>query len=447
MLTARFLGLALIAPALLVLAALLPFLAPAAVVYGLGLLVILLLDRNAAGKPDQFNVRREHDGKLSLGAENLITIHVESRAQRPVHLTVRDEAPLLFVGSDVENTTLAQTIYPRTPTELTYYVRPVRRGDFEFGNITIRYSSPAGLYTRQATLPTANTVKVYPNLYEIRKYDLLVRRDQLAEMGLRNVRVRGEGSAFESLREYSQGDPYKIINWKATARRGKPISTDFEPERSQRVMVLLDAGRMMRSPVRVDDPDGVSWNMAKIDFVLNSVLLFSYVATLKGDQVGMLVFADHVRQYIAPSAGRGQFQKLLEAMYALQSEPVEADYGQAMAFLRTQSKKRSLVVLFTDLSGLRASEALTRHVPRLMPRHLPVVVTIRDPALDEEANQGLDTSNAVYRRAVAEQLIDERRLLLDTLQRQGVLTLDVAAEHLTMSVVNQYLRLKARQYI
>jgi uncharacterized protein (DUF58 family) len=447
MLTPRFLGFALLAPALLVMAALVPAITPAAVLYLVGLVVILFVDRYAAGQPDQFTITRHHDSKLSLGAENPITVRVESRAQRPVHVTVRDEAPLLFVGSDAENTTHARTVYPRTTAELTYHVRPVRRGDFTFGNITVRYASPLHFYTRQATIPAENTVKVYPNLYEIRKYDLLVRRDQLAEMGLRNVRIRGEGSAFESLREYSQGDPYKIINWKATARRGKPIATDYEPERSQRVVAMLDAGRMMRSPIRVDDPGGVSWNMAKLDFVLNSVLLFSYVATLKGDQVGMLTFADQVRQYIPPAAGRAQFQKLLEAMYALQSEPVEADYGRALAFLRAQSKKRALVVLFTDLSGLRASEMLTTHVPPLLPRHLPVVVTIRDPALDDEARQPLQSSEAVYRRAVAEQLIDERQLLLDTLKRRGVLTLDVAAEHLTISVVNQYLQLKARQYL
>ncbi|MEL6150793.1 MAG: DUF58 domain-containing protein [Chloroflexota bacterium] len=447
MLTTRFLGFALFVPALLILSALLPALAPAAVLLFVGLIVILLVDRAAAGQPDQFIIERTHDSKLSLGAANLITISVESRAQRAITITVRDEVPLLFVGAETDNTTHTRLILPRTPTDITYYVRPVRRGDFEFGDINLRYASPAGLYLRQATIPAQRPVKVYPNLYEMRKYDLLVRRDQLAEMGLRNVRMRGEGSSFESLREYSQGDPYRSINWKATARRGKPISTDYEPERSQRVMVLLDVGRMMRSPIRVDDPDGVSWNMAKIDFVLNSVLLFSYVASIKGDQVGMLVFADQVVQYIAPGAGRNQFHKLLETMYALQSEPVEADYGRALAFLRTQSKKRSLVVLFTDLSGLRASEALTTHVPRLMPRHLPVVVTIRDPALDEEANQPLETSEAVYRKAVAEQLIDDRRILLDTLKRRGVLTLDVAAEHLTMSVVNQYLRLKARQYI
>lgn len=445
MLTVRFLGLALIAPALLILAAFAPALAWIAGVYLLGLVVLVILDRAVAGPPDPFRIERTHDAKLSLGAANPIRITVESRLSRPVTLLLHDDVPLLFAAAD--DFPFAFNLQPRQPQTITYNVRPVRRGDFAFGDMTIRYSSPLGLYTRQATISAAAPVKVYPNLYEMRKYDLLVRRDQLAEMGLRSVRLRGEGNEFESLREYSQNDPYRAINWKATARRGKPIATDYQPERSQRVLVLLDVGRMMRSPLRVDEPDGPSWNMAKLDFVLNSVLLFSYVATLKGDQVGMLTFADRVGQYIAPAGGRAQFQKLLEAMYALQSEAAEADYGRALAFLRTHSKKRALVVLFTDLSGVRAADALTRHVPSLMPRHLPVVVTIRDPALDDEAGQPLVNAQAVYRQAVAQQLIDERQLLLDTLKRRGVLTLDVAAEHLTLSVVNQYLRLKARQMI
>ncbi len=130
-------------------------------------------------------------------------------------------------------------------------------------------------------------------------------------------------------------------------------------------------------------------------------------------------------------------------MYALESQPVEADYGRALNYLTTVNKKRSLVVVFTDLSGQRASASLLQHMPRLVPRHLPLLVTIRDPALDQEALQIPNNSDSVYRRVVAEQLIDERRLLLDTLRSRGVLTLDVDAQRLSMEVVNRYLQLKA----
>jgi uncharacterized protein (DUF58 family) len=210
-------------------------------------------------------------------------------------------------------------------------------------------------------------------------------------------------------------------------------------------MVLLDVGRMMRSPLRVTEPDGTIWEMAKVDFVINSVLLFAYVAALKGDQIGLLVFADSVIQYIEPKPGRAQFTALLEAMYALESQPVEADYARALNYLRAQAKKRALMVLFTDVSGARAADMLVRHFPRLAPRHVPLLVTLRDPAVSEQAHQSPQDSDAVYRRAVAEQLLDERRLLLETLRQRGVLTVDSEAEHLTMDLVNRYLQIKARQ--
>lgn len=464
MLTLRWFGLALLFPALLLLAGALPALTLPALVYALGLLILTWLDRRSAGNVSQFRLTRQHDLKLSLGVRNPITLQIESLAPRPINITLRDEPPLGFVISqpswaqtdapEDESTpsqspahalpTLAHTLLPRESASLIYHVRPLQRGDFDFGHVNLRWSSPLRLYTRQAVIPAAQKVKVYPNIYEIRRYELLVRRDQLAEMGLHNVRLREEGTVFESLRDYTPDDPYRSINWKATARRGKPISTDYEPERNQRIVILLDVGRMMRSAIRAQDETGAMWNMAKVDFVLNSVLLLSYVASRKGDQVGLLVFADQIKHYLPPESGSAHFHKLLETMYALGSEPVEADYARAVSYLRARQKKRALIVLFTDLSGARASETLLAHMPRLAPQHLPLLVTIRDPVLDREAHQSIINSESVYRRAVAEQLMDERRLLLDNLRRRGVLILDVDAQHLSTRVINRYLELKGR---
>lgn len=454
MFTLRWYALALFIPALLLLAAFFPPLTPLAGVYALGLMLITWLDRRGAGVAHQFIPRRQNDQKLSLGVPNPVTLEVQSRAARPLTLTLRDEPPVgMTIKGQSENPALKHepggqlTIPPHETVQVMYHLRPVKRGDYRFGDLNLRWNGPLGLYVRQGVYKLAAPVKVYPNIYAIRSYELLVQRDQLAEMGLKNVRMRGEGTAFESLRDYTPDDPYRTINWKATARRGKPISTDYEPERSQRVVILLDIGRMMRSAIRVDDPDGDSWNMAKVDFVINSILLLSYVASRKGDQVGLMVFADEVMQYIPPAPGNAHFQKLLEAMYALNSQPVEADYSRAVTFLRARQKKRALVVVFTDLSGARASETLLAHMPRLAPQHVPLLVTIRDPVLDTEAAQLPSESEAVYRRAVAEQLIDERRILLDNLGRRGVFTLDVDAAHLSVDVVNRYLQLKRRDVI
>ncbi len=444
MFTSRWCLFALGVPALLLIGGALPIFVPLAIFYAIGLIGASWLDRRAAGSADQFVIQRVHDPKLSLGVANPIQITVESRARQAIELTVSDEPPLQFTvnGSAQQTITLA----PHETHTIRYALMPIQRGDYRFGDINLRWGGPLRLFVRQTVVKAAVDVKVYPNLYEIRQFDLLVRQNQLAEMGLRTVRMRGEGTAFESLRDYTPDDPYRSVNWKATARRGKPISMDYEPERSQRVLIMLDVGRTMRSPVTVDH-EGAPLVMAKVDFVINSILLLSYVASRTSDQVGLLVFADQVKQFIAPAPGGAHFQRLLEAMYALQSEPVEADYQSSISYLKAHFKKRAFVIMFTDLSGARASEALLAHMPRLAPQHLPLLVTIRDPILDQEADQFPTSSGAVYRRAVAEQLIDERRLLLNRLQRQGVFTLDIDAQHLSTDVINHYLELKKRVFV
>jgi len=442
MLTARWFAAALGIPALLILASTASALIGLAFAYALGLIVLTWLDRQSAGNADQFRVHRDHDQKLSLGVSNLITLKIEARGGRPTTLTVSDDTPVDFVILESNTTTIA-VLADETATH-SYHVLPLRRGNYQFGHIHLRWTSPLKLFTRQSTIKASEAVKVYPNIYAIHEYELLVRRDQLAEMGVHSVRLRQEGTVFESLRDYVPDDPYRAINWKATARRGKPITTQYEPDRSQRIVIALDIGRMMRSAILVRHESNKTWNMAKVDFVINSMLLLSYVASRKGDQVGLLVFADRVERYIPPGPGMGQFHKLLELMYDLESQPVEADYARAINYLRAHQKKRALIILFTDLGGIRSADALRTYMPQLAPQHLPLLVTIRDPSLDQEATQAITNSDTVYRRVIAEQLVDERQLLLEQLRRRGVLTLDVNAEHLSARVVNQYLQLKGR---
>jgi uncharacterized protein (DUF58 family) len=319
--------------------------------------------------------------------------------------------------------------------ELRYHVKPLQRGDYSFGDLNIRYTSLLKTFIRQARYPATTPIKVYPNVLDIRKYDLQARKGLLFEPGLRATRVYGQGTEFERLREYSTDDEFRRINWKATARRGKPIAAEYETERSQYVISVIDSGRLMRPPVG---------DLAKIDYAINTALLLSYVATLKGDHVGLLTFADDVRTYLAPKRGKGQFYRMLEALYNVQYEPVEADYGQALAYLGIRHKRRSLVVLFTDLVTLDAAKPLIAHMSRLAQRHLPLCVVISDPNITALAAQPASSSAAVYQRTVAETLIDERRIVLDTLQRSGVLTLDVPADQLSVAVINRYLELKGR---
>ncbi len=402
--------------------------------WGYAALVLILvgLDWFLAGKVSRLEAARRHDTKLSLGAENRIRLSLENRQARPLRFWLRDEPPEAF---QIEKRIFQGQVAARGTWQEAYHVRPLRRGDYRFGDLTLRWLGPLGLAIRQGRIPAQGPVKVYPNLLDVRRYDLLLRRNRLQEMGLRSSRMFGEGTDFERLREYLPDDEFRRINWKATARRSFPITAEYQTERSQNVFAVLDAGRMMQSPVA---------EIAKLDYVINAVLFLTYVASGKGDRVGMMSFADEVSHYLSPRQGRGQFYRMLELLYALEPQPVEPDYQKAFTYLALKQRRRSLIVIFTDLSSGASVNTLVSQVAMLARNSLPLVVTISDPEIHAAACLIPSDSHTTYQRASAINLLDERRVVLDSLQRRGVLTLDVPANQLSTAVINRYLELKGR---
>ncbi len=430
--TLRLLFFLLLGSAIVAGAALAPVLLWLAVGYLIVVATLVAADYVISPKPDELEVERINDTKLSIGAENTITLLISSRSQRPLQVQLRDEYPHQFKSDAI---ILDSRVLPFEVAEARYHVRPNQRGDYQFGDINIRYRSVLQTFIRQARYPAQAAVKVYPNVLDVRRYDLLARKGLLFEMGLRAARVYGGGTEFERLREYSTDDEFRRINWRATARQGKPIAAEYETERSQHVVSVIDTGRLMRPPIG---------ELAKLDYVINAALLLSYVAGLKGDHTGMLTFADDVRTFLPTRRGNHQFQRMLEALYNVQFEPVEADYARALSYLAVKHKRRSLVILFTDIVTLDAARPLIAHMSRLAQRHLALCVVISDPNITSLATQPTHDSESVYQRAVAEMLLDERQVVLDTLNRSGVLTIDAPADKLSISLINKYLELKGR---
>jgi uncharacterized protein (DUF58 family) len=400
--------------------------------YAALMVMLFVADWRMAGRVDRFDIQRIHDTKLSLGEQNPITLTIKNRARRRINFALRDEPPEAF---QIETRLLDGAIPPYETWTGVYHVRPLRRGDYAFGNITLRWQGPLGLMIRQETVKAAGPVKVYPNMFDVRMYDLLLKKNRLHELGLRTTRMFGEGTEFERLREYLPDDEYRRINWKATARRHRPVTIQHQTERSQTVMAVLDTGRMMQSPVA---------DIAKLDYAVNAVLFLGYVATGKGDRVGVMSFADTVGHYLAPRQGRGQFYRMLEVLYAVDAHQVEPNYRKALSYLAAKQRKRALVVIFTDLSSGTSLDHLVAQVSLLARSSLPLVVTISDPDVHAASNQIPHDSVSVYQRASAAQMLDERRIVLDTLRKRGVLTLDVPANQLSLAVINRYLELKSR---
>jgi uncharacterized protein (DUF58 family) len=255
------------------------------------------------------------------------------------------------------------------------------------------------------------------------------------ESGLRALRHIGEGRQFESLREWVPGDDTRHIDWKASARRRKVITRQFEEERRQQVMLVIDAGRLLTAEIQGE---------ARIEFVIRAALWLAFAANYHDDDVGVMVFSDSVHHYVPPQRGRRGLRQVLDALAATEARLVEPDYPAAFRYLAVRNRKRALTVFFTDVIDDLASEALVANVASLRPRHLPLVVTLRNPELDDLAVARPASVGDAYRKAAAEELLRARNEGLAAIRRRGALVLDVQPAQATWSVVDRYLELKRR---
>ncbi|HEV2149685.1 MAG TPA: DUF58 domain-containing protein, partial [Longimicrobiaceae bacterium] len=350
---------------------------------------------------------------------------------RTVRLRVADDLPPLLVAEGPEFHELV--VPPRRDAVATYRVRAAERGDGAYGDLHLRVAGPLGLVWVQRRERRADPLRVQPGVMEVRRHRLLGLRHRLRDAGIRSVRQRGEGGSFESLRDYVRGDDPRTLDWKASARRGTLTVRQYEAERRQNVLLAIDAGRLMTQRIG---------GRERIDHALSAALLLADVAGSHGDRVGLLVFADRVEQYLPPS--QLSLARLADALGSVQARMVEPNYPAAFTYLASQLRRRSLLVIFTDVIDAEASGALVSHLIRSASRHLPLAVAIRNPELEAAAVAPVEDEPAVFRRAAAEELLQARAAALAAMQRAGVLVADTRPEDSVTAAVNRYLEVKRR---
>ncbi len=327
------------------------------------------------------------------------------------------------------------TLDGRTPLRLATRVHPRSRGRFALGPVHARLAGRLGLAERQIRFSPALTVRVVPGLAEKAQAARILRRAARAAAGQRRTRWRGQGTSFESLREYVQGDDPRHVDWKSSARHDKLITRLYEVERSQSIVFMIDAGRWMTADVG---------ELTRFDRFLNAALLLAQVASRRDDRVGAMVFDSEVRAFVPPSKGRACVAGILDAVLDIQPRMVESDYRRAFAHLARRHRKRSLIVVFTDVLSRNQSRELIDECVRSTRRHLPLVVTLRDAGLDALVGRVPENAAAAYEQAAAEDLLLEREQALAGMRAAGVHVVDVPPSHLAPAVVDRYLELKAR---
>ena len=406
-----------------------------AIAYHAWLVWVLAKDARQLPGPGRFLASRQIPRPLLLGVEQTVLIGISCPDAAGLHCEVADHPPAILNA----HPRVAHGVFDGAGQLVTdYRVRPPQRGAFVLPAVDLRVWRPDGWWQRSFTLAVRDEVAVYPDALAIRRWELTLRRGVRALPGQRRARPPGGATAPAILRDYLPGDDVRRVSWKATARRDRPISVEYEAERGQQVVIAIDCGRLMTAP---------AGELTKLDHAVNAALLLAWVAQSQGDRVGLLTFDDRVRSFLSPRRGIQQVHRINEVLYRILPSYTEPEFGDAFAHLATHLRGRSLIVVLTDVLDPVASGDLVSHGLRLGSRHRLLVAALNDPVLTDALARPISDSRDAYRWAAAEELTGARRQALEKLHRGGVQCLEAEAGRLSPAVVERYLELKERGLI
>jgi uncharacterized protein (DUF58 family) len=403
--------------------------------------VVLVLDVLALGlaaadflmaRRVRLEVSRHLPPRLSVGAPNKVELLLVHRSGQAVDVRVHDDIPESFTAEPEE---APLHLSANSQTRWVYRVSPSKRGKFGFGDIHVRVRGPLGLVFHERHFPAAQSVSVFPDLRGASRLLLSGAALDLVNLGLRQLRRDGRGSEFARLRDYAQGDSVREVDWKATARRTRPVTRVMESERSQSILICVDAGRSMAAQV-----DGLT----KLDHAVNAALFLAFVAVRNGDRVGLAVFADGVKAYLPPAAGRTQYRKILDTLYSTTPNLTYVDYLALFKELNVRLTRRSLLCVFTDFLDEEQASTMVAPLHRLARRHVPLCLSVRDTALAKLLRTEPAGPEQAFQQAVASELLTDRESLKAKVSSGGVQMLDVQPDELSLAAVNRYLDIKAR---
>ena len=416
-------------------------------------LLIWLQDLRRTPRPDQIEITREWQGPLYLGEPAQVVLQVRSDTTATIRVSLEDDLPDSLTTAPPAGEILvrgSQTV------GLTYSVYPGNRGDFSVRGTYLRYQSPLRFAERRAVADLNQTVRVYPSLKESKQSLLYLMRSRQIEIERRLKRTAGAGREFESLRDYRHGDEPRDICWTATARRAKLITRTYQVERSQAVVIVVDAGRLLLAKVQPPPsqyPEFESQNrkagviLTKLDYAVNAALSLARVALYSGDAVGLAAYSRRLQAQLPPARGTFHLRTLVESLALVRGELLEGDHQRAAGYLLAARQRRSLVVWLTDLAETVATPEVIEAASSLVARHLVLFIVIGQPELYRLAALRPASVREAYRYVAAQEVIERRELLLRRLRQQGALAFELEPSQLATGLVNRYLEVKERSML
>jgi uncharacterized protein (DUF58 family) len=379
--------------------------------------------------------RRDIPEKLSNGDENEIRIYIENHYRFAINVNLIDEIPFQFQVRDFNFTAAISTHGNKI---IRYSLRPVKRGEYFFGNLNVYVRGPIKMVSRRFKFDNEKTVPVYPSFLQMRKYELLAISNNLKDEGIKRLRKLGHSMEFENIREYVTGDDPRAINWKSTARKAQLMVNHFQDEKSQQVYSLIDEGRTMLMPF-----DGLSL----LDYSINASLVISNIALRKQDKAGLITFSNKISSVLPADKKLSQLKTILEVLYNQKTNYLESNYEMVYAKVRHTIHQRALLILFSNFGSLNALYRQMPYLRKIAKNHLLIVVFFENTELAGLLYKRPINVEQIYIKTIAEQFVYEKKQMVKELESIGIHAILTSPANLTGSVINKYLEMKSRRLI
>lgn len=389
-------------------------------------IAILFLSRS------KVKARRIINKQLSLGDPNTVRLQITSKYAQPISLRIIDELPFQLQVRDYQ---YYMSLRPGETKELRYEIEPTKRGLYEFGDLNIFVSTILRIAERRMKLPLHQDVKVYPSIFQMKKYELQVFSKTAIFQGIKKVRRLGNNNEFEQIKNYVQGDDIRTINWKATSRRGELMVNQYQEERSQQVYCVIDKSRSMRMPFE---------GLTLLDHAINSSLVLSNIILRKGDKAGVITFSDKLGAQLPAESSAGQLRKILDTLYNQKTKYMDANYERLYFGTRNIIKGRSMLLLYTNFESMYSLKRNIHLLRKLNQQHLLVVVFFENTELDAVSKINATATKDIYFKTLARKFALEKEQIVYELRKYGIQSILTKPQDLSVNTINKYLEIKSR---
>lgn len=381
---------------------------------------------------EPIHVQRTWQERFNLGETNKIKLKVENLSNQPFHFILYEGFP---IEMQERSRSFGGMLAAGGERTFDYTFTPKSRGEFSFGDITVRIRSVFFLVSRRVEISASGKFHVYPSVLQMKKYELLVFHQQKVNSGIKKIRRLGNNSEFEQIKNYIQGDDLRTVNWKATSRKNELMVNQYQEEKSQSVYCIIDKSRNMEM-----DFDGLSF----LDYSINASLVLSNIAIRKGDKAGLITYSDKIGTVLPAERSAGQMRRMIEALYNQRTRFKEASYDLLYQSIRRSVRSRSLIVLFTNFESEFTLKRALPILRQINQKHVLVVVMFENKELQDLAFGETESLLEVYQSTVAERMISYKSMLAQTLRQNGIHTVLTLPEDLSVNTINKYLELKAK---